>query len=74
MFQTSFIYLIFAAVSLIVSSSLSSDSLSAAVDIEHDVFKNSKSSNLYKAAILKKVTADCSACYCLYTPETKVLF
>lgn len=35
---------------------LSSDS----VDIEHEVFKSSKSSNLYKASILKKVTADLS--------------
>lgn len=61
MFQTSFIYFIFAAVSLIVSSSLSSDTLFAAVDIEHEVFKSSKSSNLYKAAMLKKVTADRSA-------------
>lgn len=34
----------------------SSDSLSAAVDAEHEVFKSSKSSNLYKAAVLKKVT------------------
>uniref|UniRef100_A0A3P8T948 ATP-dependent DNA helicase n=1 Tax=Amphiprion percula TaxID=161767 RepID=A0A3P8T948_AMPPE len=32
------------------------DSLSLAVDIEHEVFKNSKSSNLYKAAVLKKVS------------------
>ncbi|XP_072225648.1 ATP-dependent DNA helicase Q5 [Leuresthes tenuis] len=31
-------------------------SLSSAVEIEHEVFKNSKSSNLYKAAILKKVS------------------
>ncbi|GLD60569.1 ATP-dependent DNA helicase Q5 [Lates japonicus] len=31
------------------------DPLSMAVDIEHEVFKNSKSSNLYKAAVLKKV-------------------
>ncbi|KAM7386638.1 hypothetical protein PAMA_009312 [Pampus argenteus] len=31
------------------------DTLSVAVDIEHEVFKNSKSSNLYKAAVLKKV-------------------
>ncbi|XP_061700999.1 ATP-dependent DNA helicase Q5 isoform X2 [Syngnathoides biaculeatus] len=30
--------------------------LSSAVDIEHEVFKRSKSSNLYKAAILKKVS------------------
>ncbi|KAM9784586.1 ATP-dependent DNA helicase Q5 isoform X1 [Syngnathus typhle] len=30
--------------------------LSLAVDIEHEVFKRSKSSNLYKAAILKKVS------------------
>ncbi|XP_031588470.1 ATP-dependent DNA helicase Q5 [Oreochromis aureus] len=35
---------------------LNSDSLSLAVDIEHEVFRNSKSSNLYKAAVLKKVT------------------
>ncbi|XP_026180887.1 ATP-dependent DNA helicase Q5 isoform X1 [Mastacembelus armatus] len=34
----------------------SSDTLSLAVDLEHDVFKKSKSSNLYKAAILKKVS------------------
>lgn len=40
---------------------LSSDSVAAAVDIEHEVFKSSKSSNLYKAAILRKVTADLSA-------------
>ncbi|XP_040047823.2 ATP-dependent DNA helicase Q5 [Gasterosteus aculeatus] len=33
-----------------------SDSLSAAVDAEHEVFKSSKSSNLYKAAVLKKVS------------------
>ncbi|KAM3863833.1 ATP-dependent DNA helicase Q5 [Diretmus argenteus] len=32
------------------------DSLSLAVDIEHEVFKSSKSSNLYKAAVLKKVS------------------
>ncbi|XP_061606467.1 ATP-dependent DNA helicase Q5 [Phyllopteryx taeniolatus] len=32
------------------------DPLSLAVDIEHEVFKRSKSSNLYKAAILKKVS------------------
>ncbi|XP_077475117.1 ATP-dependent DNA helicase Q5 [Stigmatopora argus] len=31
------------------------DNLSEAVDIEHEVFKKSKSSNLYKAAVLKKV-------------------
>lgn len=35
---------------------LNSDSLSLAVDIEHEVFRNSKSSNLYKAVVLKKVT------------------
>lgn len=28
-----------------------------AVDIEHEVFKSSKSSNLYKASVLKKVNA-----------------
>ncbi|XP_029364751.1 ATP-dependent DNA helicase Q5 isoform X2 [Echeneis naucrates] len=33
-----------------------SDTESLAVDIEHEVFKNSKSSNLYKAAVLKKVS------------------
>ncbi|TWW69611.1 ATP-dependent DNA helicase Q5 [Takifugu flavidus] len=33
-----------------------SDSVAAAVDIEHEVFKSSKSSNLYKAAILRKVS------------------
>uniref|UniRef100_A0A3Q4G7W6 DNA 3'-5' helicase n=1 Tax=Neolamprologus brichardi TaxID=32507 RepID=A0A3Q4G7W6_NEOBR len=38
--------------------SLSSDSLSLAVDIEHEVFRNSKSSNLYKAVVLKKVSAE----------------
>nr|XP_020453477.1 ATP-dependent DNA helicase Q5 [Monopterus albus] len=32
------------------------EALSLAVDIEHEVFKNSKSSNLYKAAVLKKVS------------------
>ncbi|XP_034047111.1 ATP-dependent DNA helicase Q5 [Thalassophryne amazonica] len=31
------------------------DTLSTAVDIEHGVFKSSKSSNLYKATVLKKV-------------------
>ncbi|XP_047215398.1 ATP-dependent DNA helicase Q5 isoform X2 [Girardinichthys multiradiatus] len=31
-------------------------SLMSAVDIEHEVFKGSKTSNLYKAAILKKVS------------------
>lgn len=40
---------------------LSSDSVATVVDIEHEVFKSSKSSNLYKAAILRKVTADLSA-------------
>ncbi|XP_040919231.1 ATP-dependent DNA helicase Q5 [Toxotes jaculatrix] len=34
----------------------SCDTLSVAVDIEHEVFKSSKSSNLYKAAVLKKVS------------------
>ncbi|XP_031717787.1 ATP-dependent DNA helicase Q5 isoform X2 [Anarrhichthys ocellatus] len=33
-----------------------SDSLMLAADIEHEVFKSSKSSNLYKAAVLKKVS------------------
>uniref|UniRef100_UPI0037E89F47 ATP-dependent DNA helicase Q5 n=1 Tax=Semicossyphus pulcher TaxID=241346 RepID=UPI0037E89F47 len=32
------------------------DTLSLAVDIEHEVFKSSKSSNLYKAAVLKRVS------------------
>ncbi|KAE8283030.1 ATP-dependent DNA helicase Q5 [Larimichthys crocea] len=32
------------------------DTLSLAVDLEHEVFKSSKSSNLYKAAVLKKVS------------------
>ncbi|XP_069005850.1 ATP-dependent DNA helicase Q5 [Embiotoca jacksoni] len=32
------------------------DHLYSAVDIEHEVFKASKSSNLYKAAVLKKVS------------------
>ncbi|XP_008303712.1 ATP-dependent DNA helicase Q5 [Stegastes partitus] len=32
------------------------DSLSLAADIEHEVFRNSKSSNLYKAAVLKRVS------------------
>uniref|UniRef100_A0A8C9X4D2 ATP-dependent DNA helicase n=1 Tax=Sander lucioperca TaxID=283035 RepID=A0A8C9X4D2_SANLU len=36
--------------------SFNSDTLSVAVDIEYEVFKSSKSSNLYKAAVLKKVT------------------
>ncbi|XP_034749198.1 ATP-dependent DNA helicase Q5 isoform X1 [Etheostoma cragini] len=36
--------------------SFHSDTLSLAVDIEHEVFKSSKSSNLYKAAVLKKVS------------------
>ncbi|KAK2833686.1 hypothetical protein Q5P01_017575 [Channa striata] len=31
------------------------ETLSLAVDMEHEVFKNCKSSNLYKAAVLKKV-------------------
>lgn len=39
----------------------SSDGLAAAVDMEYEVFKSSKSSNLYKAAVLKKVTGDLSA-------------
>ncbi|XP_041757460.2 ATP-dependent DNA helicase Q5 [Coregonus clupeaformis] len=34
----------------------SSDTLSLAVDIEHEVFKITKSSNLYKAAVLKRVS------------------
>ncbi|KAM9392479.1 ATP-dependent DNA helicase Q5 [Pholidichthys leucotaenia] len=33
-----------------------SDNVALAVDIEHEVFKSSKSSNLYKAAVLKKVS------------------
>ncbi|XP_074553419.1 ATP-dependent DNA helicase Q5 [Halichoeres trimaculatus] len=33
-----------------------SDTLSLALDIEYEVFKNSKSSNLYKAAVLKRVS------------------
>ncbi|XP_071389451.1 ATP-dependent DNA helicase Q5-like [Centroberyx affinis] len=32
------------------------DTLSLAVDLEHEVFKRNKSSNLYRAAVLKKVT------------------
>lgn len=57
-FTLNSIILICADVSLTLF--LSSDSLAAAVDIEHEVFKSSKSSNLYKAAILKKVTVDLS--------------
>ncbi|XP_045576258.1 LOW QUALITY PROTEIN: ATP-dependent DNA helicase Q5-like [Salmo salar] len=34
----------------------SSDTLSLAVDIEHEVFKITKSSNLYKAAVLKRIS------------------
>ncbi|XP_035511640.1 ATP-dependent DNA helicase Q5 [Morone saxatilis] len=34
----------------------SCDTLSLAVDIEHEVFKSCKSSNLYKAAVLKRVS------------------
>ncbi|XP_067334489.1 ATP-dependent DNA helicase Q5 isoform X2 [Channa argus] len=34
---------------------LNYESLSLAVDMEHEVFKNSKSPNLYKAAVLRKV-------------------
>ncbi|XP_029914477.1 ATP-dependent DNA helicase Q5 isoform X2 [Myripristis murdjan] len=37
-------------------SAFNCDSLSLAVDIEHEVFKNSKSANLYKASVLKKVS------------------
>ncbi|XP_053193887.1 ATP-dependent DNA helicase Q5 isoform X2 [Scomber japonicus] len=36
-------------------NSFNCDTLSLALDMEHEVFKNSKSSNLYKAAVLKKV-------------------
>ncbi|XP_059204238.1 ATP-dependent DNA helicase Q5 [Centropristis striata] len=32
------------------------DAVSLAVDMEHEVFKSSKSANLYKAAVLKKVS------------------
>uniref|UniRef100_A0A671YPI0 ATP-dependent DNA helicase n=1 Tax=Sparus aurata TaxID=8175 RepID=A0A671YPI0_SPAAU len=39
------------------------DTLSLAVDLEHEVFRSSKSSNLYKAAVLKKVSPDRSACH-----------
>uniref|UniRef100_A0A8C6TN70 ATP-dependent DNA helicase n=1 Tax=Neogobius melanostomus TaxID=47308 RepID=A0A8C6TN70_9GOBI len=42
-----------------------SDSLSLAVDLEHEVFKSSKTSNIYKAAVLKKVTA---APLCMWLP------
>ncbi|KAK3519837.1 hypothetical protein QTP70_006673 [Hemibagrus guttatus] len=35
--------------------SISSDPLSAAVEIEHEVFRSCKSANLYKAAVLKRV-------------------
>ncbi|KAG7281148.1 hypothetical protein CRUP_032851, partial [Coryphaenoides rupestris] len=35
---------------------LNSDIVSLAVDMEYEVFKSSKSSNLYKAAVLKKVS------------------
>ncbi|XP_030646238.1 ATP-dependent DNA helicase Q5 [Chanos chanos] len=35
--------------------SLSSDTLSVAVDTEHEVFRACKSANLYKAAVLKRV-------------------
>ncbi|KAG8007104.1 ATP-dependent DNA helicase Q5 [Nibea albiflora] len=38
------------------SPPLSCGTLSLAVDLEHEVFKSSKSSNLYKAAVLKKVS------------------
>uniref|UniRef100_A0A8C5EYA0 ATP-dependent DNA helicase n=1 Tax=Gouania willdenowi TaxID=441366 RepID=A0A8C5EYA0_GOUWI len=40
------------------SSSSSTDTLSLAADIEYGVFKSHKSSNLYKAAVLKKVSTD----------------
>ncbi|XP_061567984.1 ATP-dependent DNA helicase Q5 [Cololabis saira] len=32
------------------------DGLTSAIDIEHEIFRNSKSSNLYKASVLKKVS------------------
>ncbi|KAK7939702.1 hypothetical protein WMY93_003028 [Mugilogobius chulae] len=37
-------------------SSFHCDSLSMAVNLEHEVFKSSKTSNIYKAAVLKKVS------------------
>lgn len=66
--QTYFIYIVNFLLkchvfALSFMSSLSYDTLSLAVDIEHEVFKASKSSNLYKAAVLKRVTSGCSACH-----------
>lgn len=43
-------------------SALSCGFLSVAVNMEHEIFKSSKSSNLYKAAVLKKVPTNRSAC------------
>lgn len=70
MLQTSFIYIVnfptffpHSRSSLSFMSSPCSDILSSAVDLEYEVFKSSKSSNLYKAAVLKKVTTDCAACH-----------
>lgn len=43
-----------------VIPSRSCDTLFVAVDLEHEVFRKTNSSNLYKAAILKKVNTDCT--------------
>ncbi|KAM6957119.1 ATP-dependent DNA helicase Q5 [Aplochiton taeniatus] len=40
----------------VAEDTFSSETLSLAVDIEHEVFRSSKSSNLYKAAVLKRVS------------------
>ncbi len=39
-----------------VFSSCSSDTLDQAVEIEHEIFRASKSANLYKASVLKRVS------------------
>uniref|UniRef100_A0A1A7WRW1 ATP-dependent DNA helicase n=1 Tax=Iconisemion striatum TaxID=60296 RepID=A0A1A7WRW1_9TELE len=38
------------------AEAFSCDSLMLAVETEHEIFRNSKSSNLYKAAVLKKIS------------------
>lgn len=54
------IYLVLSVIFIVISviSSCSCEALDQAVEIEHEIFKASKSANLYKAAVLKRVSAN----------------
>lgn len=63
--MSSVIFIVIYVISLTaVFSSCSGEALDQAVEIEHEIFKASKSANLYKAAVLKRVSANDASLHC----------